>query len=342
MGVMTTQFKKPNNCHHLKDDLFVEEVIRDICNNKGYGLIVPDIVIPTVNYVQVLLELEERTDVFNSLDIVFIQDISGSFEDDLSVVNNLLDDLLNAITSKVPDTQFGITTFSDVPREPYGETGDHAFSLVQPLTSNKDTFKNSYASIQLLNGNDAPESQLIALRQTALASLGYRSNSKKVFILLTDAGYHTNDEDPAYPTEASLVTTLNELGAYVVYGLSDTSVQSDYTNLLNNLGGSVGIIGSSSESLIQAVDEGLAAGQTSLAIPVKGTVVNGKPNSAISITAVDSTGTTRSLNTTLDGFSQFVTGTTFNGLADGNVSFTFVGVDNDNAEFTLIKSVYKY
>lgn len=349
MGVMTTINKNKKKCAESKGALFMAETILALCIKEEVvpPVIEPPIIVipePDIDYVQVVINMVRKDTAVTSLDLVFIQDISGSFGDDLDTVNSIVDSLMNSITNKISDTRFGLTTFSDIPDEGkgYGNEGDSPFTLVLPLTSNKVALKQAYASLELEGGNDGPESQLIALRQACLAPLGYRANSKKVLLLLTDDNYHTNSEDSRYPTEESVVQAINELGAFTVFGVSDSATGRAYENLKNVLRGLTTIIGNSSQSLADAVIDGLEASQESLKFPVSGKIYNALPGSTITLSAVDSTGRIINSSTNLLTDGVFEAGSAFDGLSDGGITFTISGTNKYDEEFTVVKTVYKY
>ena len=360
MGVMTTINKNKEKCSDNKEGLFMAETILALCIKEEEvvppvieppviepPVIEPPIIVipePDIDYVQVVINMVRKDTAVTSLDLVFIQDISGSFGDDLDTVNNILDSLMNSITARISDTRFGLTTFSDIPDEAKGLGGpnDNPFTLVLPLTSDKAALKQAYASLELEYGNDDPESQLIALRETCLAPLDYRVNSKKVLLLLTDARYHTNSDDSRYPTEESVVQAINELGAFTVFGVSDSLTGDYYENLKNVLRGLTAIIGNSSQSLADAVVNGLDASQESLKFPVSGKIYNALPGSIVNLEALDSTGKVITVSTTLLDDGVFEAGSEFDGLSDGGIPFTVSGINKYAEEFTVIKTVYKY
>ena len=286
-----------------------------------------------------------RTDVMAaSLDLVFIQDISGSFKDDLVTVNSNLESLMNSITDRVSDTRFGLTTFSDIPDvdKGFGHKGDSPFTLALPLTSDKAALKREYSTIILEIGGDNPESQLIALKETCLAPLGYRDNSKKILFLFTDAQYHTNSQDSRYPTEEVVIQAINELGAFTVFGFHSSSLFDSYEEFRYALKGLSTTIGSASETLADAVIEGLEASQQTIKSPLSGKVYDALAGSSINIKAVDSEGKVINASTTLTNYVAFEVGTAFDALAIGNITFTITGTDRNKKEFTTIKNVYKY
>lgn len=375
MGVITT-IGDTNTCRNEYDSLFLKEVILAHCKtdtddceeSTGEGpedTLPPDSETdepsppdngqegpgdsgdsegPDIQYVQVNIDMVRTDTAAASLDLVFIQDISGSFKDDLVTVNSNLESLMDSITDRVSDTRFGLTTFSDIPDEDkgFGNVGDSPFTLALPLTSDKSALKREYANIVLEIGGDTRESQLIALKETCLAPLGYRDNSKKILFLFTDAQYHTNSQDSRYPTEESVIQAINELGAFTVFGFHSSSLFDSYEEFRYALKGLSTTIGSASETLADAVIEGLEASQQTIKSPLSGKVYDALAGSSINIKAVDSEGKVINASTTLTNYGAFEAGTAFDSLATGNVAFTITGTDRNKKEFSTIKNVYKY
>jgi subtilase family serine protease len=184
-------------------------------------------------------------------DVVFLFDISGSFDDDISAFRTQAQSIMTAMTQELGDVQFGVTTFSDFPFEPWGDSwiGDEAFYLDQPLTADTSQVQNVLTSIYTRYGNDGPESQLEALYQTATGAgrdinndgdfddkgelqptnIGWRRGSRRIIFFATDAEFHKNTdtgyEVPQYPGPSceETIAALTDNGIAVVGLLADSS-----------------------------------------------------------------------------------------------------------------------
>ncbi|MFN9695197.1 MAG: hypothetical protein ACK550_15600, partial [Synechococcaceae cyanobacterium] len=127
-----------------------------------------------------------------SFELLFLQDLSGSFWDDLPVVRKLLPDIIAEVNSLQPNTPIGISSFIDKPIAPFGIFPDYVYKTDQSLTTDITLLQNVYNNLVIGNGYDTPESQLEALLQVALrpTEIGFSLGSKRVVILFTDATYH--------------------------------------------------------------------------------------------------------------------------------------------------------
>ena len=130
-------------------------------------------------------------------DIVFLQDLTGSYYDDLPRLKVLLSGVVNRITSPYltqifgTDLEFGLASFKDKPVSPLGSPGDYVYQKEVSLTTNVGQVKTAVGNFTASGGNDGPESQLEALLHVALdSSIGYRVGSKRLVFLATDAEYH--------------------------------------------------------------------------------------------------------------------------------------------------------
>ncbi|WP_304622045.1 VWA domain-containing protein [Roseomonas cutis] len=219
--------------------------------------------------------------VLTPLDVVFLQDLSGSFSDDVVTVRGLVPKLADAITAVQPDSRFALASFVDKPIAPFGDpgSGDYAYRTDLALTNDDAALQRAYDGLAVLGGNDAPESQMEALLQVSVrqAEIGYRAGSTRVAILFTDdtaheagdfAGVPANDGDavldgtPAstgedYPGRAQLRDALLAADIVPVFAVVE-GMQTYYQGLVASLGfGSVVTLDSDSANIVQAVESAL-------------------------------------------------------------------------------------
>lgn len=191
-------------------------------------------------------------------DVVLLQDLTGSYIDDLPQLKTQIPIAVNRLTSPYlepifgPNIKFGISSFKDKPVSPFGGSSDYVYQAETALTTNISTIKNKVSSFQASGGRDWKEAQLEALVHTALDSgsdLGYRSGAKRIALIATDAPYHkagdyssapANDydsdiENEDYPTVAGLTSVLQTQGVEPVFLVTD-KVKVQYEDLVNNLG----------------------------------------------------------------------------------------------------------
>ncbi|MEH2333150.1 hypothetical protein [Nostoc sp.] len=220
-------------------------------------------------------------------DIVLLQDLTSSSNEDLVQLKAVLPATVNRLTNPTlasifgDDLKFGIASFKDKPIPPFGGYADYVYQAEAALTNNVTTVKDKIFDFEAFGGNDGPESQLDALLYAALDSsdsLGYRVGSFRVVIIATDSIYHVAgdraavspsdtianngdgivDPDEDYP-EIGQVKTALEANNIIPIFLTTSNVAVDYETLVTQLGrGSVLTLGSKSENVADAVKEAIA------------------------------------------------------------------------------------
>ena len=219
-----------------------------------------------------------------ALEMVLLEDLSGSFGDDISTVSGLADDLVTAISGLAADVELGLASFIDKPISPFGSTSDHEYQTELALTGDYDAWKAALDALVLGSGADGPESQLTGLMQTALrtAEVGWSSDALKVVVLATDAvphmagdfvGVPSNDGDDVtdgpgddgtgedYPTLQQVKDALLAGGVIPIFAVSDfgTSVTEAYQDIVDFFGfGTVVDLSSDSSDIIDAIEGGIA------------------------------------------------------------------------------------
>ncbi|WGV26411.1 PEP-CTERM sorting domain-containing protein [Halotia branconii] len=216
----------------------------------------------------------------NKLDLFLLQDLTGSFSDDLPVVKALVPSLISSVTGTVADTQFGLGSFADKPISPFGSFSDYVYKTDLGLTANTTAFQASVNGLTLKGGSDFPESQLEALLQTAVRAkteIGFRDDAFKVAVITTDATFHQAgdfssrpanngdavlDGSPAgtgedYPSIAQVKAALQAANIIPIFAVT-SNVLSTYQSLVSDLGfGSVVTLSSNSSNLVSAITAGL-------------------------------------------------------------------------------------
>lgn len=137
-------------------------------------------------------------------DIVFVIDTTGSMGSYLTTMTDKAQDFADKLAASDVDYRLGYVTFGDDIRKATHER-------LAP-TSNITTFKTEIALLSAYGGDDLPENQIDALDYARASaseasisnpwgsfqddmSFTYRASAKKVFILITDIGYHTPDDE---------------------------------------------------------------------------------------------------------------------------------------------------
>ena len=207
--------------------------------------------------------------VFDKVDILFMVDVSGSYGDDIAQFKSKAIDIVNAFQTAGRDVQIGLSTFSDFPFYPYGgyASGDYAYQLDQPLTSEFSEVISAINSISLHWGADGPESQLEALYQAATgkgrtipdksyadiapSSVGWRRGSLPIIFLATDYSFH---KESSYPG-ANRDETLSELTSrgISVYGLQAGGRITDVEQIADETGGESFTLSRNSSEIVNVI-----------------------------------------------------------------------------------------
>jgi hypothetical protein len=219
------------------------------------------------------------------LDVFLLQDLSGSFKEDLPIVEDLVPNLVNGLKQFQVEPRFGIGPFIDKPIGGFGMTGDFVYQTALPLTTDTAALQSAIGSLNTSEGvgEDEPEAQLEALLQTAKrasSEIGYRSGARRVVVVATDAPYHQAgdgavarittpnnldgilDGNPPgtgedYPSVAEVRDALIDANIIPVFTVT-TDVTDDYQNLVSQLGfGTVVELESDSSNLVNAITQGL-------------------------------------------------------------------------------------
>jgi hypothetical protein len=155
------------------------------------------------------------------VDIVFLVDVSGSFDDDLPVLQSNAPALVQAVLDVAPNSRFGLASFSDFPFDPYGSAADNdfAYRLDQALTTDTGAFQDAIDDLTTFNAVDLPQSQYEALFQVltgegrdldgngdftdlgdiAPSDIGADPDNPLFIFMFTDAPFHDPDLEPDYP-----------------------------------------------------------------------------------------------------------------------------------------------
>ncbi|MEO1208975.1 MAG: hypothetical protein AAFX78_05465 [Cyanobacteria bacterium J06638_20] len=191
-----------------------------------------------------------------STDFVLLQDLSGSFTDDLPVLQALAEPLVNTLRRRNADTKFAVASFIDKPQLPFGAPDDFVYETNLALTARLDNVISSLDTLTTQNGEDLPEAQLEALLQVALRTdeLGFREDSTRYVMLSTDSTFHVEgdgasgippildpnngdtviDPDEDYPSIAQLRTALEDSDIIPIFAVT-SDVRDDYEDLVDEL-----------------------------------------------------------------------------------------------------------
>lgn len=136
------------------------------------------------------------------LDVMFLQDTTGSFDDDLPIIMEQLPQIIDAISSTYNGSRIGVAEFRDKPFYPLGEADDFCYKLNDGrLSSDLSDFYWAYDGLYASGGADTPEATFQALINVALDPAVGWSDRQRVVILNTDAVTHLPGDMGQYAPE---------------------------------------------------------------------------------------------------------------------------------------------
>ena len=215
----------------------------------------------------------------NSVDVVFLVDRTGSFEDDVASLRSDADAILAGIVARGVDARFGVAGFGDYSISSDAES-DPVFTFHQDITDDAAAAKRALSELNssVLEGGDAPEAQYEALSR-ATNEFSWRVGALRVVLLATDAPFHDSDTDTDYPgTGREAVLGLLQREGVVVIGLlsgDNAEARGQLAELALATGGSVHVLDTSSSEIATAIDGGLDEALAS--VDVRLDVVAGNP-----------------------------------------------------------------
>ncbi|MCK5446081.1 MAG: hypothetical protein KAI73_10705, partial [Rhodospirillaceae bacterium] len=234
--------------------------------------------------VSVNVEVTETPPIY---DVFMVQDLSGSFYNDLPNVRELLPTLMENLSAD-NDVAFGIGSFVDKPYEFFGyaPSGDYVYKTDQAMTTDYAEVQAAMDALRTYSGYDSPESQLEALVQTALrsAEIGFRDGAQKYVVLSTDATFHkagdfdgvmANDYDTDlemedYPEMAKVGELLKDAGITPIFAVTSYAMPT-YQALVDSWGfGSVVELASDSANIVEAITTGITTTSVDLTLDVSG------------------------------------------------------------------------
>lgn len=222
--------------------------------------------------------MNDGGEISDPLDVFFLQDLTGSFGDDLPNVKEVVPQAVKTLHEFQKDTQIGLGSFMDKPMNGFGSPTDYVYRTDLAMTNDPTIFSMALATLNLGSGNDFPEAQLESLFQVALHSndIGFRDNAVKTVVIMTDAPYHkagdahlpANNGDcildgkPAgtgedYPSVTMLSDALQKAGIVPIFAVTN-DVVANYTDLVTQLGtGSVVTLSRDSSDLVSVLKAGI-------------------------------------------------------------------------------------
>lgn len=214
------------------------------------------------------------------LDIVLLQDETGSMGDDIASLRSLTPQVWDSIaTIAQAGFRMSVVGFRDYSRNTWGNSGDWVYRRVIDFTSSRASFVSAVNQLTANGGNDTPEGQLSALMYVLVPSSscidsngnsncsdandtpqgqqpGFRTGVKRIVLLATDAAFHSPTNTGGYPgpETAAVLSALRATNTTViglVPGGSGAVPDVDALALATN--GSVQSTGSSGQDVANAI-----------------------------------------------------------------------------------------
>ncbi|MGD1019599.1 MAG: Ig-like domain-containing protein [Verrucomicrobiia bacterium] len=257
------------------------------------------------------------------LDIVLVQDETGSFSDDLPELQALAPQIWDSVGAIAhAGFRMSVVGFRDFAQSDWGDSGDWVYRLVSDFTTNRDEFATAINALTADGGNDTPEGQYAALdylvvpNHPCIDSDGngscsdpndtpvgqephFRSGAQKVILLTTDADFHSPANTPGYPGPSRDTVVSDVLAARaIVIGLvpGGAGAIPEVDDLAQVTGGSVQDTGTSGEQVAEAIIAALggikpvSADLSTIAVSPASAPADGRTPVAITVTLSDTDG----------------------------------------------------
>ena len=91
------------------------------------------------------------------IDFVFLQDLSGSYTDDLPILQAQVPNLIAATDGAGADIDFAVASFIDKPTGSFGSAGDYVYQTHVSVTTDNASVISSISGMATRSGADAPE-----------------------------------------------------------------------------------------------------------------------------------------------------------------------------------------
>lgn len=223
------------------------------------------------------------------VDIILLEDETGSFADDIATLQSLVGPLTTALDATGADYATGVAGFRDFAQNGWGDPGDWVYERYADVSSGGSGLASGVPLLSAGGGGDGPEAQLEALHyladpaHAAIDSNGdadtadpedtpageqptWRSGAKRVVLLATDADCHVTGDPPApgWPGDAgttSAADTAAILAANNITVIGLTPMGAGEIACVDTLaagtGGTVHATGADASEIVDAIMTGL-------------------------------------------------------------------------------------
>lgn len=208
-----------------------------------------------------------------TIDFVFLQDLSGSYTDDLPILKAQIANVIATVEDIDPYADFAVASFIDKPNGTFGASGDYVYQTHLSVSSDNAAVIASINAMTTRSGADVQEAQLEALMQVAVRQdeIGYRPDTMRIVMLSTDSAFHqagdfggvpANNGDAIldgnglgedYPSILQAASALVATHVFPVFSVT-ASEKALYETLVSDLGtGAVVVLSSNSSDFSDAV-----------------------------------------------------------------------------------------
>jgi len=224
--------------------------------------------------------------VTGALNVQFLQDLTGSFADDITYVRGLVPQIVSALGAVSGGAEFGVSTFRDKAYGAFGGAGDWTYQTALGMGASAAAVTSAYVGFVAGGGSDLPEAQLEALLQLAeraTTEVGFHNNAARFVVLFTDASFHTAADGLAagitsanngnavindggvwenYPEISMVKSALQAANIIPIFAVAG-GFEADYQGLATQLGrGTVVTLTANSSNIISAITTGLSTATT--------------------------------------------------------------------------------
>ncbi len=224
--------------------------------------------------------------VTGTLNVQFLQDLTGSFGDDIANVRTLVPQIVTALQTVQSNAAFGVSTFRDKAIGSFGSAGDWVYLTQNAIGTTPAALTAAYNAMVAGGGADLPESQLEALMQLGLRAggeVGFQSNAARFVVLFTDASFHIAGDGAAagiltpnngdaildgngigedYPMIAQVEAALVAANIIPIFAVT-AGLETTYQGLVTALDrGTVVTLSANSSNIVAAITAGLTTATT--------------------------------------------------------------------------------
>lgn len=147
-----------------------------------------------------------KTEVDNGLDLCFIVDTTGSMGDDIENAKENMESILEHLGEKTENYRVALIDYRDYPSRS-GASRDYPYKVQLHFTNSNDSITEAINGLDLGNGGDEKETVYSALMSAV--DLDWRSDAKKVIIIMGDAAPLDPEPDSGFTYDDVLLALFN-------------------------------------------------------------------------------------------------------------------------------------